>query len=196
VVVFLLTGGIRPAGACDHGETEIFAVLPDLPAGPLPSEGLTVDPDGTAYTPSWGIKSKAAVPGPPHLFSFKPNGQLLSNVALVNPGSPQPSTLLLGLGFQKSTIKWSINRNVAAVLSRTVSETAALGGTFRSLPQAVATSGRSPARAMLPQLITDPVCMTQISGLTSRYSKRIDCLRRRWAAPVPRIFSRLRYRCG
>jgi sugar lactone lactonase YvrE len=37
------------------------------------------------------------------LFSFKPNGQLLYDVALVNPGSPQPSTLLLGLVFQQSS---------------------------------------------------------------------------------------------
>jgi sugar lactone lactonase YvrE len=69
----------------------------------VPSEGLTVGPDGTVYTPSFGINSQGAVPGPPHLFSFKPNGQLLYDVALVNPGSPQPSTLLLGLVFQKSS---------------------------------------------------------------------------------------------
>jgi hypothetical protein len=99
----LLTGGIMPAGAWDRGDTEIFAILPDLPGGPVPSEGLTVGPDGTVYTPSFGINSKGAVPGPPHLFSFKPNGQLLYDVALVSPGSPQPSTLLLGLVFQKSS---------------------------------------------------------------------------------------------
>ena len=37
------------------------------------------------------------------MFSFKPNGQLLYDVALDNPGSPQPSTTLLGLVFQKSS---------------------------------------------------------------------------------------------
>ncbi len=103
LAALLLTGGIMPAGAWDRGEAEIFAILPDLPGGPVPSEGLTVGPDGTVYTPSFGINSQGAVPGPPHLFSFKPNGQLLYDVALVNPGSPQPSTLLLGLVFQKSS---------------------------------------------------------------------------------------------
>jgi hypothetical protein len=89
LAALLLTGGIMPAGAWDRGDTEIFAVLPDLPGGPVQSEGLTVGPDGTVYTPSFGIN--------------KPNGQLLYDVALVNPGSPQPSTLLLGLVFQKSS---------------------------------------------------------------------------------------------
>ena len=103
LAALLLTGGMMPAGAWDRGETEIFAILPDLPGGPVPSEGLTVGPDGTVYAPSFGINSQGAVPGPPHLFSFKPNGQLLYDVALVNPGSPQPSTLLLGLAFQKSS---------------------------------------------------------------------------------------------
>jgi sugar lactone lactonase YvrE len=103
LAALLLTGGIMPAGAWDRGNTEIFAILPDLPGGPVPSEGLTVGPDGTVYTPSFGINSQRAVPGPPHLFSFKPNGQLLYDVALVNPGNPQPSTLLLGLVFQKSS---------------------------------------------------------------------------------------------
>ena len=103
LMALLLTGGIMPAGAWDRGNTEIFATLPDLPGGPVPSEGLTVGPDGTVYTPSFGINSQGPVPGPPHLFSFKPNGQLLYDVALVNPGSAQPSTLLLGLVFQKSS---------------------------------------------------------------------------------------------
>jgi sugar lactone lactonase YvrE len=75
---------------------------------PVPSEGLTVGPDGTVYTPSFGINSKGPVspPQPPHLFSFNPNGQLLHDVALVNPvpsPAPQPSPLLLGLVFQKSS---------------------------------------------------------------------------------------------
>ena len=103
----LLVSVVTPAGAWHRGHTEIFAVLPDLPGNmPVPSEGLTVGPDGTVYTPSFGINSQGAVPGPPHLFSFKPNGQLLYNVALVNPApspAPQPSTTLLGLVFQKSS---------------------------------------------------------------------------------------------
>jgi sugar lactone lactonase YvrE len=101
----LLISPAIPASAWDRGQTEIFAVLPELPGGPVPSEGLTVGPDGTVYTPSFGINSQGAVAGPPHLFSFTPNGQLLYNVPLVNPGpgAPQPSTLLLGLVFQQSS---------------------------------------------------------------------------------------------
>jgi sugar lactone lactonase YvrE len=102
----LLISAATSASAWDRGQTEIFAVLPELPGGPVPSEGLTVGPDGTVYTPSFGINSQGPVAGPPHLFSFKPNGQLLYDVALVNPGpsgTPQPSTLLLGLVLQQSS---------------------------------------------------------------------------------------------
>jgi sugar lactone lactonase YvrE len=101
----LLISAATPASAWDRGHTEIFAILPELPGGPVPSEGLTVGPDGTVYTPSFGINSQGPVAGPPHLFSFNPNGQLLYNVPLINPGpgAPQPSTLLLGLVFQKSS---------------------------------------------------------------------------------------------
>src|ERR1700751_495851 len=99
----LLISTATSASAWDGGQTEIFAILPALPGGPVPSEGLTVGPDGTVYAPSFGINSKGAVPGPPHLFSFSPNGQLLYNVALVNSAAPQPSTLLLGLVFQASS---------------------------------------------------------------------------------------------
>jgi hypothetical protein len=88
----LLSSVVTPAGAWHRGHTEIFAVLPDLPGNvPVPSEGLTVGPDGTVYTPSVGINSQGPVAGPPHLFSFRPNGQLLYDVALVNPGPPNPA---------------------------------------------------------------------------------------------------------
>jgi hypothetical protein len=103
-----VAAGFCPTPASWHrGRTEIFAVLPELPGKmPVPSEGLTVGPDGTVYTPSFGINSRGAVPPPPHLFSFKPNGQLLYNVALVNPApspAPGPTTTLLGLVFQVSS---------------------------------------------------------------------------------------------
>jgi sugar lactone lactonase YvrE len=105
VPALLLISVITPASAWDRGRTEIFAVVPDLPGQvPVAIEGLTVGPDGTVYTPSFGFNSKGAVPGPPHLFSFKPNGELLNDVALVNPaGPPQPSPALLGLVFQASS---------------------------------------------------------------------------------------------
>jgi sugar lactone lactonase YvrE len=107
VVALVLTYGIVPANAWDRGQTETFAVLPNLPGNmPVPSEGLTVGPDGTVYAPSFGVNSQGAVPGPPHLFSFWPNGQLRYNVALINPlpsPAPQPSTELLGLVFQGSS---------------------------------------------------------------------------------------------
>jgi SMP-30/Gluconolactonase/LRE-like region len=99
----LLFSTVTSAGAWDRGHTEIFAILPELPGGPVPSEGLTVGPDGTVYTPSFGINSQGPVAGPPHLFSFKPNGQLLYDVPLVASGTLQPSTLLLGLVFQQSS---------------------------------------------------------------------------------------------
>lgn len=97
----------RPARAWDRGHTATFAVVPDLPGRvPVDVEGLTVGPDGTVYTPSFGVNAKGPVAGPPHLFAFWPNGRLRNDVALVNPvptPAPQPSTALLGLVFQPSS---------------------------------------------------------------------------------------------
>ena len=103
--VLLLTGGIMPADAWERGDTEVFAVVPYLPGNvPVSIEGLTVGPDGTVYTPSFGFNSEGAVDGPPHLFSFRPDGALLYDKALVNPApSPQPSPHLLGLAYQSSS---------------------------------------------------------------------------------------------
>jgi sugar lactone lactonase YvrE len=105
VLALLLTCSLSPAGAWDRGHTEIFAVVPNLPGNvPVSIEGLTVGPDGTVYTPSFGFNSDGEVKQPPHLFSFKPNGALLHDVTLVNAASnPQPSPHLLGLVFQLST---------------------------------------------------------------------------------------------
>ncbi len=106
-VALLVFFGVGAANAWDRGQTETFAVLPDLPGNvPVAIEGLTVGPDGTVYTPTFGINAKGAVAGPPHLFSFRPDGALLYNVAVVNPAAspaPQPSTTLLGLVFQASS---------------------------------------------------------------------------------------------
>ena len=106
VAALLLIGGIMPAGAWDRGDTEIFAVVPYLPGNvPVSIEGLTVGPDGTVYTPSFGFNSEGEVKKqPPHLFSFRPDGSVLYDKALVNPApSPQPSPHLLGLVYQSSS---------------------------------------------------------------------------------------------
>ena len=107
MAVALLACAAGPANAWNRGQTATFAVVPDLPGKmPVNIEGLTVGPDGTVYTPSFGFNRKGAVAGPPHLFSFKPDGELLRDVALVNPvptPAPQPSPNLLGLVFQASS---------------------------------------------------------------------------------------------
>jgi hypothetical protein len=101
----LLVSAATPASAWDRGETDIFAVVPNLPGNvPVSIEGLTVGPDGTVYTPSFGFNSKGEVKQAPHLFSFRPNGALLHDVTLVSSTqTPQPSPHLLGLVFQAST---------------------------------------------------------------------------------------------
>ena len=107
LVASLVFSAVRPANAWDRGQTQTFAVLPNLPGNaPVAIEGLTVGPDGTVYTPTFGINAKGAVAAPPHLFSFRPDGSLLYNVALVNPAAspaPQPSITLLGLVYQASS---------------------------------------------------------------------------------------------
>jgi len=105
LVLLLLASGAIPAEAWDRGRTEIFAVVPTLPGNvPVSVEGLTVGPDGTVYSPSFGFNSTGEVIQAPHLFSFHPNGALLHDVTLVNTAAtPQPSPHLLGLVFQAST---------------------------------------------------------------------------------------------
>ena len=107
VAALLLISSIAQALAWDRGDTEIFGVVPYLPGNvPVSIEGLTVGPDGTVYTPSFGFNSEGAVAGPPHLFSFKPDGALLYDRPLVNPApspAPQPSPHLLGLVYQSSS---------------------------------------------------------------------------------------------
>lgn len=76
----LLISAVTPASAWDRGYTDIFAILPEWPGGPVPSEGLTVGPDGTVYTPSFGINSKGPVAGPPHLFSFTPTASCFTTL--------------------------------------------------------------------------------------------------------------------
>jgi hypothetical protein len=90
LAALLMAGGIMPAGAWDRGDTEIFAILPHLPGGAVPSEGLTVGPDGTVYTPTFGINSQGAVPGPPHLFSFNPTASCSTMLRWSIPGTPSP----------------------------------------------------------------------------------------------------------
>lgn len=107
LIALLVFSAVSPANAWDRGQTQTFAVLPNLPGNaPVAIEGLTVGPDGTIYTPTFGINAKGAVAAPPHLFSFRPDGSLLYNVALVNPAAspaPQPSITLLGLVYQASS---------------------------------------------------------------------------------------------
>ncbi len=107
VAALLLISSIAQVLAWDRGDTEIFAVVPYLPGNvPVSIEGLTVGPDGTVYTPSFGFNSEGAVAGPPRLFSFKPDGALLYDRPLVNPApspAPQPSPHLLGLVYQSSS---------------------------------------------------------------------------------------------
>ena len=104
LIALLVFSAVSPANAWDRGQTQTFAVLPNLPGNaPVAIEGLTVGPDGTVYTPTFGINAKGSVAAPPHLFSFRPDGSLLYNVAVVNPAAspaPQPSITLLGLVYQ------------------------------------------------------------------------------------------------
>jgi sugar lactone lactonase YvrE len=103
VAALLLACSACPVGAWDRGDTEIFAVVPNLPGNvPVSVEGLTVGPDGAVYASTFGFNSKGEVAQPPHLFSFGPNGTLLRDVTLANTApAPQPSPHLLGLVFQK-----------------------------------------------------------------------------------------------
>ena len=105
LAVLLSMFSMASALAWDRGATGVFAIVPYLPGDvPVSIEGLTVGPDGAVYAPSFGFNSEGPVAGPPHLFSFRPDGTLLYDKALVNPApAPQPSPHLLGLVYQSSS---------------------------------------------------------------------------------------------
>jgi sugar lactone lactonase YvrE len=90
-----LLGAAAPALAFDRGHAETFAVLPAGSAGP---EGLTVGPDGNVYVTTFGFNAQGQVPGPSHLFVFKPDGTLIRNMPII--GSTAHT---LGLGFNPIT---------------------------------------------------------------------------------------------
>ena len=78
LAVLLSMFSIASAFAWDRGATGVFAIVPYLPGDvPVSIEGLTVGPDGAVYAPSFGFNSEGPVAGPPHLFSFRPDGTLL-----------------------------------------------------------------------------------------------------------------------
>jgi sugar lactone lactonase YvrE len=84
-----------PAGAWDRGEADILTVLPHGTAGqPTSVEGLTVGSDGNIYVPSFGFNAAGAITGNATLFVIRPDGQLVSEVAIAN-SSPH----VLGLRF-------------------------------------------------------------------------------------------------
>jgi sugar lactone lactonase YvrE len=94
-LVLLLIGHVMPAVASDRQHAEIFAVLPAGSSGP---EGLTVGPDGNVYVTTFGFNAQGQVPGPSRLLVFRPDGQLIRNVAISGATSHT-----LGLGFNPVT---------------------------------------------------------------------------------------------
>jgi sugar lactone lactonase YvrE len=84
-----------PAIASDRQHAELFAVLPSGSSGP---EGLTVGPDGNVYVTTFGFNAQGEVAGPSRLLVFRPDGQLIRNVAI---SGASPHTL--GLGFNPLT---------------------------------------------------------------------------------------------
>lgn len=112
VLVLVLVGlATASAEAWDRGEFESFATIPSFaPSGPgaaCPNgatsctsdiEGVTVGPDGTVYTPSFGFNSDGALSGYGELFVFAPDGQLVEHFP-VTGSSPH----LIGLVYQQSS---------------------------------------------------------------------------------------------
>jgi sugar lactone lactonase YvrE len=112
-VLGLVLAGLaaEPASAWDRGQFENFATIPAFtPSGPgaaCPNsatsctsdiEGVTVGPDGTVYTPSFGFNSDGALKGYGELFVFAPDGQLVQHFPVMG-SSPH----LIGLVYQQSS---------------------------------------------------------------------------------------------
>ena len=112
-VLWIISAGLAaaPAAAWDRGQFENFATIPAFtPSGPgaaCPNaatsctsdiEGVTVGPDGTVYTPSFGFNSDGALGGYGELFVFAPDGQLVQHFPVIG-SSPH----LVGAVYQPSS---------------------------------------------------------------------------------------------
>jgi sugar lactone lactonase YvrE len=100
-----------PAEAWDRGDVHNFATIPTFtPSGPGAAcpkeansctsdvEGVTVAPDGTVYSASYGYNRDGALGGYGELFVFAPNGELSTHFPVVG-SSPH----LIGLEYQQSS---------------------------------------------------------------------------------------------
>src|ERR1700694_4541367 len=109
VILGLLSPGT--AEAWDRGDVQNFATIPTFaPSGPgaaCPNEaksctsdveGVTVAPDGTVYSASYGYNRDGALGGYGELFVFAPNGQLVTDFPVIG-SSPH----LIGLEYQQSS---------------------------------------------------------------------------------------------
>src|ERR1700694_4076191 len=109
VILGLLSPGT--AEAWDRGDVQNFATIPTFaPSGPGAAcpkeaksctsdvEGVTVAPDGTVYSASYGFNRDGALGGYGELFVFAPNGQLLADFPVVG-WSPH----LIGLEYPQSS---------------------------------------------------------------------------------------------
>jgi sugar lactone lactonase YvrE len=109
VLGLVLTCLAAPAGAWDRGQFENFATIPTFTprGGSCPGgassctsdiEGITVGPDGTVYTASFGFNSQSALSGSGEFFVFAPDGQLVRHFPVVG-SSPH----LIGMVYQRSS---------------------------------------------------------------------------------------------
>ena len=115
-VTLLLLASALPAVAqkfppqrFDRGEVRNFATIPAFSpsGGACPGgaasctsdvEGITVSPDGTVYSPSFGFNSEGALTGSGELFVFSRHGRLVKHFP-VTGSSPH----LIGLVYQQSS---------------------------------------------------------------------------------------------
>jgi sugar lactone lactonase YvrE len=102
-----------PAGACERGDVEVLAVLPDVTPGVQSSvEGLTVGRDGNIYVPSFGYNTTGALTGNAVLFVISPKGDIVRKVTIAN-SSPH----MLGLEFNPVTgALWVLDFGAGKVL--------------------------------------------------------------------------------
>jgi len=118
-----------PAAAFNHGDVEVFAVLPNGATGP---EGIAVSPGDEVYVATFGFNTAGPVAGPGKIYVYNKNGALLRTLTVAGTSSH-----LIGIGFHPTTNVLLVIDNGSANV-RAVNRVTGASAIFMTLPAGMA----------------------------------------------------------